>query len=167
MPQLIFFDTEFSSLDLVNPDLISIGLVTESGEEFYAELPSTEWRRTASSFVIQNIVPLLQGGVYEMPYNTLSAKLIAWIRKHGEAQLVTDAPEYDFDLIRPLLEKDWPTNLIRTPIRFNSGTVGVQNWDLYFKTRNGYFNQERPMHHALVDAKALREAWWALTSSPA
>lgn len=39
----IFIDTEFS--DFVNPELISIGLVTESGnDEFYAELPVDQSR---------------------------------------------------------------------------------------------------------------------------
>lgn len=33
----VFIDTEFT--DLLDPQLISIGLVAESGEEFYAELP--------------------------------------------------------------------------------------------------------------------------------
>lgn len=33
----VFIDTEFT--DFLDPQLISIGLVAESGEEFYAELP--------------------------------------------------------------------------------------------------------------------------------
>lgn len=33
----IFVDTEFSNF--IEPQLISIGLVAESGEELYAELP--------------------------------------------------------------------------------------------------------------------------------
>ena len=33
--KLIFFDTEFSGL-IINPRLISIGLVSEDGREFYA-----------------------------------------------------------------------------------------------------------------------------------
>jgi hypothetical protein len=34
----VFIDTEFT--DFLDPQLISIGLVAQSGEEFYAELPT-------------------------------------------------------------------------------------------------------------------------------
>ena len=54
---LIFLDTEFT--DFNDPDLISIGLVTETGNEFYAEL--TDYRDEAcSDFVRQVVKPLLK-----------------------------------------------------------------------------------------------------------
>jgi len=37
MATKIFIDTEFT--DFIDPQLISIGLVSEFGEEFYAEVP--------------------------------------------------------------------------------------------------------------------------------
>jgi len=37
MPLKVFIDTEFT--DFLDPQLISIGLVAQSGEKFYAELP--------------------------------------------------------------------------------------------------------------------------------
>ena len=53
---LIFIDTEFT--DFADTELISIGLITDSGEhEFYAELPVN--RRKCSDFVIETVLPQL------------------------------------------------------------------------------------------------------------
>ena len=62
---LIFLDTEFTRLPdlqgyLPPPELISIGLVTEDGREFYAE--TTDWRACdCSLFVKSDVLPLLTG----------------------------------------------------------------------------------------------------------
>ncbi|MDR6397475.1 hypothetical protein [Herbaspirillum seropedicae] len=50
----VFIDTEFT--DFLDPQLISIGLITESGEEFYAELP---YDIKACSAFVKEAVPLL------------------------------------------------------------------------------------------------------------
>lgn len=47
---LIFFDTEFTSLHW-QAKLISIGLVTEDGRKFYAELSDTYQMTECSDFV--------------------------------------------------------------------------------------------------------------------
>lgn len=52
---LVFIDTEFT--DFVNPQLISIGMVADSGEEFYAEVPFSDDR--CSEFVRETVIPLL------------------------------------------------------------------------------------------------------------
>lgn len=41
---LIFIDTEFTGLDQKKPDFISIGLVDDTGREFYAELRESQWK---------------------------------------------------------------------------------------------------------------------------
>ena len=51
----VFIDTEFT--DFLNRDLISIGLVTETGDEFYGEC--LDYKKSwASDFVKQNVLPL-------------------------------------------------------------------------------------------------------------
>ena len=52
---LVFLDTEFTQL--LRPDLISIGLVSERGHEFYAELTDFPHDR-CSEFVRAEILPL-------------------------------------------------------------------------------------------------------------
>ena len=53
---LVFLDTEFTRL--TRPDLISMGLVTEDGREFYAE--RTDYFEThCSDFVRETVKPLL------------------------------------------------------------------------------------------------------------
>ncbi len=84
-----------------------------------------------------------------------------WIDRQGRCALVTDAPEYDFELIRPyLMEPAWPAGLDRLPIRLDSLTVPEDLRDAYLEAREDYL-ADHPRHHALNDARALREAWLA------
>ena len=59
--KLIFFDTEFTGL-IIDPRLISIGLVSEDGREFYAELSDTYQGSQCDQFVQEAVLPRLQGG---------------------------------------------------------------------------------------------------------
>lgn len=54
-----FFDTEFIE-DGKTIDLISIGIVREDGEEFYAEVDGVDWSK-ANEWVINNVKPHLTG----------------------------------------------------------------------------------------------------------
>ena len=56
----IFLDTEFTSIDA--PRLISIGLVSSSGREFYAELIDSWNLGECSLFVLGQVLPLLDEG---------------------------------------------------------------------------------------------------------
>lgn len=59
---LIFFDTEFSGL-ILDPKLISIGMIAEDGERtFYAELSDTYLASACEPFVLEAVLPHLQGG---------------------------------------------------------------------------------------------------------
>lgn len=51
----IFIDTEFT--DFIDPQLISMGLVAASGEEFYVEAPY--FKPSCSTFVKEVVIPLL------------------------------------------------------------------------------------------------------------
>lgn len=50
----VFLDTEFSNF--IETDLISIGMVAQTGEEFYAEVPYPD--AACSPFVREVVVPL-------------------------------------------------------------------------------------------------------------
>ena len=73
---LLFFDTEFTHF--VGIDLISIGVVSQHGHEFYAE--NADYQKTwCSDFVNSVALPKLQGGEYAMPYPQLQVKIQSWI----------------------------------------------------------------------------------------
>ena len=56
--KVVFFDTEFSSLDWKRGELLSVGLVKMSGEELYLEL---EFEGVVDQWPRENILPHLRG----------------------------------------------------------------------------------------------------------
>jgi len=159
---ILYLDTEFSSLEA--PALISIALVSERDQTdfFYAELPAVDYLDAASAWVRDNVMPLLWGGSWVISQPEIPARLVAWIEAHDErCMIVTDAPEYDFALIKPLLEP-WPKNLAKQPMRFDSLAMGVNRQARLLDVRTRFHKENRaPEHHALCDAQALRAAMLA------
>ena len=54
--EIIFIDTEFSDLDPMTGEIVSLGIVTLSGDELYLEL---EAPATSSEWVRKHILPTL------------------------------------------------------------------------------------------------------------
>lgn len=107
----IFFDTEFYENGRTI-DLISIGIVREDGEKYYAETSNGKYIAHRSSWLIKNVAPHLKGKDSIIP-NLQIAKDIKWF--------VGDAPEfwayyadYDWVVLCQLygtmmdLPKGWP-----------------------------------------------------------
>ena len=157
---LLFLDTEFTGLDQQNPSLISLALVKEDGEYFYAELPPMFYAHRASDWVRQNVQPHLWGGSYRMLPEELSRKVCAWIETiPDKTVIVTDAPDYDFEqMLKPLLSP-WLSNLAKQPVLFDRLALGESHRETLEIYRGGYFTPDKPEHHALHDAQALRRAW--------
>jgi len=108
----IFIDCEFS--DLV-PDnkLISIALMAENGEFFYAELNDTYERCECSDFVMNFVLPFLKGGEYVMSENECALKMTNWIEERGECIIACDNMSWDLPHLHRLINKTglWPENL--------------------------------------------------------
>lgn len=86
----IFYDCEFTKLqqpfDPEPNELISIGCVSESGKTFYAENATTLARpHIFSEFVLENVVPLLEGGDVAIPYIEIAHQLKAWVESFDNA----------------------------------------------------------------------------------
>lgn len=163
---IIFFDTEFTDLlprDLSNPALISIGLISQSGEQmFYAELNDTWTQQQCSSFVVEAVLPHLEGGAAVMPLEELRSRLQFWLTSFDEpVTLVSDN----------VVDWEWFCNL-------ELGTNNVTSWQLFrpelAKPGNAkhdavkavtQYHQEHPWHHALHDAIGLQRAWFAARSN--
>lgn len=144
---LIYLDTEFTGLGQRWPRLISIGLIAEDGQTFYAELPPASYMPKITEWVAANVLSLLDGAGAVRQGWDLCEHLTHWIAERGPAQIVTDAPSCDLRFLESLLSP-WPANLDRTPIvpQFDAETIA-----------KAYAGLQR--HHALDDAKALRLAW--------
>jgi hypothetical protein len=77
----IWFDTEFIE-DGKTIDLLSIGLVREDGETYYAELSETN-RLNASHWVVKNVIPFLKGPIKPR-----------WLIAKEVQEFVGDDPEF-------------------------------------------------------------------------
>jgi hypothetical protein len=158
----VFFDTEFTTLDQSERALISIGLVTEAGREFYAELSDTWQKNMCSNFVIDTVLPLLEGGEARLLEAQLALRLREWIDGLGadEVVLVSDAPAVDWPLIEKVFEhhRQWPANLKRECdwLQFEDERQRHRyNYGLAF----WWQGRTHLQHHALNDARAMKMAW--------
>lgn len=154
---LIFLDTEFTGLGQRWPRLISIGLIDETGQEFYAELPPASYLPRVTPWVQENVLPLLDGNGAVLQGRDLCERLSAWLNARGAAQIVTDAPNYDFKFLESLLSP-WPANLNREPVLPQFDAEVGERFNNAVETA---FEQGLRRHHALDDAKACRLGWSA------
>lgn len=149
----IYLDCELTNLpayphkDLPGkePSLVSIACVSEDDMIFYAENADVD-TNNLNEFVIDNIMPLLDGGDALMPYSSIAKRLKTWLEGFGEdVQLWTDAPYVDWPPVVALFETyGWPCNLIRKAewLWLDDGVVD----NLFIK------NTLMRRHHALDDA---------------
>ena len=112
---LIFLDTEFTGLGQRWPRLISIGLIDEDGQTFYAELPPTSYLPKVTEWVAANVLPLLNGAGAVQQDRDQCERLANWINERGPAQIVTNAPNLDVRFLESM-PSPWPPNLDRKPI---------------------------------------------------
>lgn len=126
----LFFDTEFTGLHK-NTTLISIGIVSEDGRKFYAELTDYD-RNQCNDWFKENVLSnlLLDGmgtGIGETlddPSTVMvrgdsqyvSQELNTWFSQFDEIQFVSDVCHYDFVLLIDLITNggtalDLPENI--------------------------------------------------------
>lgn len=153
---LMFIDTEFTGLDQIKPDLISIALVDEDGRAFYAELPPASYQVQLTEWTHNHVVCHLQGGKHIQTLEQIRGRLAPWITAaRDRAQIVSDCPDADFSLLKRVL-LEWPKNLAKEAMLFNSWSMGDNKQPALEALMMQYFTPERPQHHALHDAQALR-----------
>ena len=152
----VYLDTEFTKF--ARPQLISVALVAESGQEFYGE--STDFVRVqCSDFVVENVLPLLQGGDVSAPLDDLRVKLVDWLATlSSPAEIISDF-DGDIELLLKLLRisaKEIGRYNIAALTALDSALVKSESFNCAL---NDYFtNVDSRRHHALVDARALMSA---------
>lgn len=167
---MVFLDTEFT--DLLNPELLSLGMVTSGGHEFYVELDlrtaeGQERRDASSEFVHAGVLDLwgLVPGA-RCTYDEMGRRAGEWLLEvaAGSGNRVGVAYDYtsDFELLELALRDAgmWdPLKEVLLKVYVGSLT-DTPGWA---EEAEKCFDELRPRglarHHALADALALRASY--------
>lgn len=135
----IFVDCEWSDY---RGDLLSMALVAEDGREWYRELPVLE----CNAWVLQHVVPHLSRN--HVDPRQFSAELGLFLRSLGarEVEIIVDWPEDIERFCASLIVG--PGQRVSTP-------------DLRFRIIDGNAAVSALPHHALHDARAIRDLFIA------
>ena len=147
---MVFLDTEFT--DLLDPRLISIGLVAESGEELYIEVPFSI--KHCSDFVREVVLPQLGKSPKAFcPLPLLRDRIITYLARvrDGEGDIII-AYDYSTDwwLLHDAMDQRPPGWVRNALVLSNMNELLIEE---YWK-RTG-----ESRHHALHDARANRYAY--------
>ena len=183
----IFFDTEFTGLHK-NTTLISIGLVSEDGRQFYAEL--TDYNKEqcdnwitenvlehlisydSDNFKKSNYIPNLHIGDKQ----NISIALRNWFKQFDFVELVSDVSHYDFVLFIDLFGTafDLPDNICPACYDINQDIArkyNISQHEAFDKSREDILFQaykedviKGDKHNALYDAKVIRELYQILNN---
>ena len=156
----VFLDTEFTSLELgpEGAELISVGLVTEQGKEFYAEVPFIF--SSCSLFVKERVLPLLDAKEDQrMDYTTLMLKMSDWLNEVGPEIVLLSDSRWDMEVLKPVFALVGGIKAL-CPGLIHYGLVTPQwhNLDYSNAYRDYFISNPGKQHHALHDARALRLA---------
>ncbi len=168
----IFFDTEFTGLHQ-NTTLISIGLVSECGKSFYAELTDYD-KAQIDDWLLVNVIDnltlvstpnmLITNGD-EWSVKCTSAQLRGylkdWLSQFEQAEMWSDCLSYDWVLFNQIFGHAFsiPKNVYYIP--FDICTVfKLKDVDPDINREEFASLPDKPSkHNALWDAKVIRECY--------
>ncbi len=164
---IIFIDTEFSDLDPYKGEILSIGIVKLNGEELYVELESqgiecTDW-------VKRNVLKMLDGPKFS---RVQAMQQVQEFLGDSQPFAVAFVDNYDVIYLTKLfgygkLPFKWMTVDFASvlfamgvnPVKFQQDSDSAKE---FYKTL-GIDTKKYRHHHALDDAKILRDVWVKLT----
>lgn len=171
----IFFDTEFTGLHQ-NTTLISIGLVAESGEAFYAELTDYD-KSQVNEWLENNVISnlYLDKNVSYDPYsdnvkvfgdkNDLKQALTHWLNRFGKVEIWSDCLSYDWVLFNQIWGHAFeiPSNVYYIP--FDICTLfKIKGVDPDISREEFVGKEKGKKHNALFDAIVIKECYEKLIS---
>lgn len=166
----VFFDCEFTKLqqplDPEPNELISIGCISEAGEKFYAENSCYQVEH-CSEFVVETVLPLLDGFDYLMHYSMIAKQLRTWIESfEGEVKMWSDAPYWDWQHVKHMFDNyGWPTNLKREAVHLTfPSSIQITRFKAAVEDAFKSFEPKLRRHHALDDAIANRYGFQRATA---
>lgn len=161
MKNIIFWDTEFSSLNPYKGELLSIGMVKPNGEELYFELKP---QGTLDPWVKKNVLPLLSDK--KISRKEAMKRIKAFCGK-GHPHLVAYVNTFDASYLYKLLgtketTKNYPFHWIHYDFATMLAAKGYDPECLTskklsaFAKKIGIDTSWRRTHHALDDAKLVK-----------
>ena len=169
----IFIDTEFTAL-VREASLISFGAVSEDGREFYCELTPV-LQEECSAFVREIVLPLLEGGVAACPRARFAERLAAWLGQFDDPVLLCDS-DWDIYVVRHAVsgERNRLPGLLTLPgpagpldvMLLTLAPLSAEAMAIFEREVTNHFARDNRQHHALVDARAMREGLLAVISAP-
>ncbi len=176
----IFFDTEFTGLHK-NTTLISIGLISEDGRTFYAELTDYD-EKQCNDWIKENVIDNLNmlkptsARKYIPNYHVgtrddIATALENWFKQFNQVELVSDVCHYDMVLLIDLFGSafDLPDNVSASCYDINQDIARyykISQTEAFDKSRenilwdrwkDGAVSGDK--HNALYDAKVIREIY--------
>ncbi len=157
---IIFLDTEFSSLDPYKGEILSVGLVKLDGEELYLEL---EYDGEVNEWVEENVAPFLTEPKVSRGE---AVKKIKQFVGDSEPFLVGYVNQFDTVYLKKLFGTEG-SSFHWIPIDFASilFALGVDLERYNWEDKNNFYQEigvdhtKYRKHHALDDAKLLREVY--------
>jgi hypothetical protein len=152
---LVFLDTEFT--DSLDCDLISLGMVHEDGQhELYLERSDyrDDW---CNSFVRAAVQPQLGAAGPAVTKNQRAARLAAWFAELPSPVTVACDSFTDWELLLDALGDERPANL-GSYLDLRPAAASP----VFSRAVVRYHEDHGPWHHALHDARAIRQGWKAL-----
>jgi len=172
-PTKIFFDTEFSGLHQ-KTTLISIGLISECGKTFYAELTDYD-KSQIDDWLQENVIANLQhdpsddefvhihnGNVFcTGDSSKIKTELIAWFAQFESVEMWSDCLSYDWVLFNQIFGHAFsiPQHVFYIPfdictLFWAKGIDPDVNREEFSNMKEG-----SQKHNALWDAKVIRECF--------
>ncbi len=167
---MVFYDSEFTAIS-PDADLLSIGFAAaDSDAELYIEIEDANFA-IASLFVRTEVLPLFGRHNPEvLTRDAAAARIEAWFDglREGDRQrqivLVSDSPwdwQLFIELFIPMPEQAPWTSEVNVVGRMVQHLLGSGRQQAAFaEALEIYFRQHKGRHHALVDARALKAAYW-------
>jgi len=163
---VIFFDAEFTQLDIIRGELMSVGMITLDGKkELYLELDYDA--NHASPWVVEHVIPYMTGTTVS---HAEAQALIEDLCGHTEPHLVATVNQWDMAFWHKFFGgKEEPIN--RIPIDFASilFAMGINPARTIDDEKETFYMQygidlnKYNMHNALDDAKLMRDLYIKLS----
>ncbi len=163
---IIFYNSEFSTLDPYKGEILSIGLVKINGDELYLEL---EHNGEVSNFVKDNVLPYLKG---EKVSRDEARKRIKEFIGGEESYLVAYVDSYDsiywnkfFEIKDSTKTDEQPAHWINIDFASVLFGLGIDPEAYNYQDKNNFYKKigvdvsKCREHNALDDAKLLREVY--------
>ncbi|MBD3300789.1 MAG: hypothetical protein GF347_05565 [Candidatus Moranbacteria bacterium] len=159
---LIFFDSEFSSLNPYEGELLSVGMLKPNGEQLYFEL---EYDGPYSQWVKNNVLPSLEGPKIT---RKKAVKLIKNFIGKKKPHLFAYVPQFDMIYTHKLfVNEKWPFHPFAIDLASMLFTLGIDP-NVLVNQNKDFFNsinidlEKYNRHHALEDAILLRDIYLKL-----